>query len=91
MRVISADAFAGQPARAGGDAQQGSDGTGDPLTVYYRVRLSVDRYTLHGVPPFFQPRPGMPVEADIHVGRRTMMQYLLNRLLPAVTDGMREP
>ncbi|AXY21675.1 MULTISPECIES: HlyD family type I secretion periplasmic adaptor subunit [Komagataeibacter] len=91
VRVISADAFAGQPARAGGDAQQGSDGTGDPLTVYYRVRLSVDRYTLHGVPPFFQPRPGMPVEADIHVGRRTMMQYLLNRLLPAVTDGMREP
>ncbi|MCE2575925.1 HlyD family type I secretion periplasmic adaptor subunit [Komagataeibacter sp. FNDCR2] len=91
VRVISADSFDTRSAPGAEAAQQGGDGALDPQAAYYRVRLSIDRYTLHGVPPFFQPQPGMPVEADIHVGRRTMMQYLLNRLLPAVTDGMREP
>lgn len=91
VRVISADSFDTRNPPAEREARQGDDGAPDPQAAYYRVRLSIDRYTLHGVPPFFQPQPGMPVEADIHVGRRTMMQYLLNRLIPAVTNGMREP
>ncbi|CUW46143.1 MULTISPECIES: HlyD family type I secretion periplasmic adaptor subunit [Novacetimonas] len=94
VRVISADSFVGGGNSAGGmTAQEGGapDVTGDPQSAYYRVRLAIDRYTLHGVPPFFRPQPGMPVEADIHVGRRTIMQYLLNKLVPAMTDGMREP
>ncbi|ATU73818.1 HlyD family type I secretion periplasmic adaptor subunit [Komagataeibacter rhaeticus] len=90
VRVISPDSFAQPGDGPGGGAQQGS-APGDSMNAYYRVRLSIDRYTLHGVPAFFHPQPGMPVEADIHVGRRTVMQYLLNRLIPAVTDGMREP
>ncbi|MGY6768197.1 HlyD family type I secretion periplasmic adaptor subunit [Komagataeibacter sp. NFXK3] len=91
VRVISPDAFTDTSGHAGGAGAQTGEEDGDPMNAFYRVRLSIDRYTLHGVPPFFHPQPGMPVEADIHIGRRTMMQYLLNRLLPAVTDGMREP
>ncbi|CAP57441.1 HlyD family type I secretion periplasmic adaptor subunit [Gluconacetobacter diazotrophicus] len=93
VRIISADSFApddGGHAAPGTGAQVPRPDAGG-MEAYYRVRVRVDRYTLHGVPSFFHPHPGMPVEADIHVGRRTMMQYLLNRLVPTLTDGMREP
>ncbi|GBR49698.1 HlyD family type I secretion periplasmic adaptor subunit [Acetobacter pomorum] len=84
VKTISADAFT-------------PDSNSDEMTpdntskAFYRVRLKVDKYTLHGVPNFFHPQPGMPVTADIRVGKRTIMQYMLNRLVPVVTNGMREP
>ncbi|GBQ26038.1 major facilitator superfamily multidrug resistance transporter EmrA/FusE [Acetobacter estunensis NRIC 0472] len=94
VREISADAFAGQGGKpssgAGGEASQSSDPAGASQS-YYRVRLRIDRYTLHGVPSFFHPHPGMPVTADIQVGKRTVMQFMLNSIIPLVTDGMREP
>jgi len=95
VRVISADAFSTSSASGGGAGAQATNGGGasndDDGGLYYRVHLRIDRYTLHGVPSFFHPRPGMPVTADISVGKRTMMQYFLNRMIPAATNGMREP
>jgi HlyD family secretion protein len=35
--------------------------------------------------------PGMPTTADIKVGKRTVLQYLLGRALPVASEGMREP
>lgn len=93
VREISADSFAAQDrpsSGAGASASQPPDTSGDGQT-FYRVRLRVDRYTLHGVPSFFHPQPGMPVTADIQVGKRTIMQFLLNSIMPLVTEGMREP
>ncbi|WP_408742572.1 HlyD family type I secretion periplasmic adaptor subunit [Acetobacter persici] len=90
VRTISADSFVG--GSSGGGQQDNSDVTPDTSSKeFYRVRLRVDRYTLHGVPSFFHPQPGMPVTADIRVGKRTVMQYLLNSFMPLMTDGMREP
>ncbi|GAN59441.1 HlyD family type I secretion periplasmic adaptor subunit [Acetobacter cibinongensis] len=86
VRTISADSFV-----ANEDAQQGGvtpDATGKS---FYRVRMKIDRYTLRGVPSFFHPQPGMPVTADIKVGKRTIMQYLLNNFMPLMSNGMREP
>lgn len=86
VRTISADSFVSSE-----DGQQNGvtpDATGKS---YYRVRLKIERYTLHGVPSFFHPQPGMPVSADIKVGKRTVMQYLLNNFMPLMTNGMREP
>ncbi|KXV16051.1 multidrug ABC transporter [Acetobacter malorum] len=89
VRTISADSFVGGAASSG---QQDNDVTPDSSSKeFYRIRLRVDRYTLHGVPSFFHPQPGMPVTADIRVGERTIMQYLLNSFMPLMTDGMREP
>lgn len=89
VRTISADSFVGGPSAGG---QQDNEVTPDSSSKeFYRVRLRVDRYTLHGVPSFFHPQPGMPVTADIRVGKRTIMQYLLNSFMPLMTDGMREP
>ena len=35
--------------------------------------------------------PGMPVTADMKVGKRTVLQYLLQRVLPVTQEAMREP
>ena len=35
--------------------------------------------------------PGMPVTADVKVGKRTILSYLFSRVLPVFMDGMRDP
>jgi hemolysin D len=46
---------------------------------------------LHDVPAGFRVTPGMPVTADIKVGKRTVLSYLLGRIMPLASEGMREP
>ena len=58
---------------------------------FYRVRLRIDRYTLHNVPHFFKPTAGLAVTADINIGKRTILQYLMSTVIPTATEGMRDP
>ena len=89
VRTISADSFTAQ------DEQRNPTGTvpvsANSSEPYYRARIAIDRVELHGTPPDFHLMPGMPVTADIKVGKRTVMQYLLGRALPIASEGMREP
>ena len=62
----------------------------EPETVY-RARITVDQLEMHDVPGGFHLRPGMPVTSDIKVGKRTVLSYLLGRILPVAQEGMREP
>ncbi|MDF7673417.1 HlyD family type I secretion periplasmic adaptor subunit [Acetobacteraceae bacterium ESL0709] len=94
VRLISADSFMPTDAatsniKAGIDPQSLAGLKG--AAVFYRVRLRIDRYTLHGQPSFFHPAPGVPVTADIDVGKRTILKYLFSQIIPTVSDGMREP
>ncbi|MDI2112000.1 HlyD family type I secretion periplasmic adaptor subunit [Commensalibacter nepenthis] len=87
---ISADVF--QP----GDMTQETNRLGAaPITFrdkpFFRARLKIEKYTLHNVPNFFHPTPGLIVSADIHVGKRTVAQYLMNGIVPQLTNGMRDP
>jgi HlyD family secretion protein len=89
VRTISADSFTAQ------DDQRNPTGA-VPLPTnntepYYRARVAIDRVDLHGTPENFRLMPGMPVTADIKVGKRTVLQYLLGRALPVASEGMREP
>ncbi len=94
VETVSADSFLGGQNGAppdstglmGGAAVGGGGGE-----AYYRVRIAIDRTTLHNVPKGFRLTPGMPVSADIKVGRRTIMQYLLSSVVPTLREGMREP
>ncbi len=54
-------------------------------TFFYRARVSIDEMLLHDLPSGFHLSPGMPVTADIKVGTRTPIQYLLSRVIPATT------
>ena len=93
VRVISPDSFStasenesSQPKRGSQPTQAAGQGTS-----YYRARLSLGTSHLHDTPEGFHMMPGMPVIADVNAGKRTVLTYLLSRVLPAFMDGMREP
>ena len=90
VRVVSPDSF------TAADTQASRNPGAVPLPgnstePYYRARISIDRLNLHDVPPNFLVAPGMPVTADIKVGKRTVLSYLMGRILPVTQEGMREP
>jgi hemolysin D len=92
LQTVSADSFTG--------AQTGRDRHSRPNTsqteaaggaTFFRAALSMDEMKLHNLPAGFRMTPGMPVTADIKVGRRTVLAYLLSRVVPTLIEGMREP
>ncbi len=92
VRTISADSFTAQDesrSRSGWSASVPVPGSN--MDPYYRARITIDRLQLRNLPPNFQLSPGMPVTADIKIGERTVLTYLLGRVLPVVAEAMREP
>ncbi len=87
VRIVSPDSFQSDSDQK----QRGVAGSVQSGPAYFRSRVSIDETTLHDTPPGFHVQPGMPVTADIKVGKRTMLSYLFARVLPVATDGMREP
>lgn len=72
-------------------AASGAPLPGAPQTLYYKAQISVDELNLHNAPPGFKLVPGMPVEADMKVGTRTVMGYFTQRLLPVAYNSLHEP
>ncbi|GAC1344139.1 MAG: HlyD family type I secretion periplasmic adaptor subunit [Acetobacteraceae bacterium] len=87
VRVVSPDSFTSNP----DDQKRGAQQPQAQGPAYYRSRLTLDDIKLHDTPAGFRLMPGMPVTADVKVGQRTMVSYLLARVLPTFMDGMREP
>jgi HlyD family secretion protein len=96
VQSISPDSFrdpnnpqaAEERARGGGTHTRTQQAMG---TVYYRAKVSLDTMKLHDLPPGFRVVPGMPVTADVKIGRRTILQYLISRYAPTALEGLREP
>ena len=89
LTTVSADSFSSprdKPGRPAGSRQDPAEGP-----VFFRGNLSLDELKLHNLPAGFRMTPGMPITADINVGRRTVLSYLLAKVVPALTEGMREP
>jgi hemolysin D len=59
--------------------------------IFYRAKINITRVSLHGLPAGFHIISGMPVTADIKVGKRTVLQYLLGAVTPVAHEAMREP
>lgn len=57
----------------------------------FRALMSIDEVRLHDLPEGAQIVPGMPVEANIRVGTRTVLRSLMSVIVPAASEGMREP
>ena len=75
VRIVSPDSFTAQAeARNPTSAVPVPPSSTEP---FYRARIAIDRVALHDVPAGFHVIPGMPVTADIKVGKRTVLQYLL--------------
>ena len=89
VRTISADSFtAADEQRTRSGAVPLNPSSSEP---YFRARITIENVALHDVPVGFRLAPGMPVTADIKVGKRTVLDYLLGRILPVTQEGMREP
>lgn len=79
VRTISADSFAPRET----NVELGNR--------FYRARIDVDDLPLRHVPKDFRLIPGMTLDADIVVGKRTIMAYILEGALKNFSEGMREP
>jgi hemolysin D len=89
LRVITANSFTAQDQHAmETDTVPIMPNDTEP---YYRARIAIDRLALRGVPTNFRVTPGMPVTADVKVGKQTVLKYLLSRVVPIATQAMREP
>ena len=93
VRVVSPDSFSTTSESESSQPKRGSQPTQAPGqgNSYYRARLSLGESHLHDTPEGFHMMPGMPVTADVNAGKRTVLTYLLSRVLPTFMDGMREP
>ncbi len=58
---------------------------------FYDVRVTLDRLAMRHLGKDMRIVPGMPVQADIKVGERTVWEYLIERVMPIVQEGMHEP
>ncbi len=58
---------------------------------FFRTRIELTEINLRDVPEDFRLVPGMPLVADIIVGKRTIMAYLVEGALKNGSEGMREP
>ena len=77
LRIVSQDAFR-RDQTAGADA-------------YYGGRISLGRMHLDDLPAGAKLLPGMTLSAEIKVGKRSVMSYLLWPLTKAGTESLREP
>jgi hemolysin D len=66
-------------------------GTGMPRSPYFKARVDITETSLVNVPLTFRLIPGMTLTADILVGKRTILSYLLEGALRTGSEAMREP
>lgn len=64
---------------------------GAEAAPFFRVRITLTDVKLRNVPAHFHLVPGMPLTADIVVGNRSVISYLVEGALKNSHDGMREP
>ena len=68
------------------------DDEGRPADAYYkRLVVASDATHFKGVPENFQLIPGMTLSADIKIGTRSVVMYLLEGVLRGFDESMREP
>lgn len=79
LRTISEDAFRR-------DAASGSS-----MDAFYTSRIRLDATRLNKMPAQARLLPGMTVTAEIVVGKRAVMSYVLWPLMKALDESIREP
>ncbi len=88
VRIVSPDSFQGNPDEKQRGVQQMPQQRPGLLPQPGHDRRDEAARHAARVP---RSTPGMPVTADVKVGKRTVLSYLLSRVLPVAMDGMREP
>jgi len=84
--TISPDSFNPQDSSSGAPTLPNSQ-----HTLFYRATISLDELNLHNTPPGFRLVPGMPLEADVRVGTRSVLGYFTRQILPVAYESLHEP
>ncbi len=63
----------------------------NPQAPYYRTRIELTKTDLRNTPSSFRLMPGMTVTAEIEVGDRSILSYLLYPITGALDEAMSEP
>jgi HlyD family secretion protein len=79
LRTISQDSFRREPANS------------NISDAYYGGRVAFKSTKLDQMPPGSTLLPGMTVSAEILVGKRSVMSYMLWPLTKATSESIREP
>jgi len=82
VELVSADSFANDPQQA---AAQGRS----PQSYRALVRLDAQQLDAPTGEPL-RLAPGMAVQAEIHQGRRTVLEYLLSPVQKVASEAARE-
>lgn len=64
---------------------------GQPVPPFYKARVSIDELKFVRVPDGFRLIPGMTLSADIHIGDRSVLAYVLTGAARGLSGAMREP
>jgi hemolysin D len=64
---------------------------GQVVAPYYKVLVTITDAHLRNVPANFQLIPGLTVQGEVLVGKRTIMSYILEGALRTGSEAMREP
>jgi HlyD family secretion protein len=59
--------------------------------IHYRARVEITQTKFRNLPDAFALRPGMRVVGDIKVGRRSVLEYILNPITRVIDESLREP
>jgi hemolysin D len=66
--------------------------TGQPTPEpYYKARIALTDTNLRNVPKGFRLIPGMTLTADVHIGTRSILMYLVSGAVRHFSEAMREP
>ena len=64
----------------------------DSARTYYRSRIKLDPQSkLRNVHGGFRLIPGMEVQAEIKVGTRSVLEYIIHPLIKSLDEAIREP
>lgn len=88
IATISPDAFRPGHSNAGGSPDQSAAGASAP---YHKARVRLVDTELGKVPGQHRLLPGMTVTAEIKVGRRRVITYLLWPIIKGLDESLREP
>lgn len=61
------------------------------VAPHFRARVEIKELGLRNVPATFRLIPGMTLQADVMVGRRTLLSYLVEGVMRTGSEAMREP
>jgi hemolysin D len=85
VRVITENSF--QPDKTAATPAKETDAR----PAFFRARITLGPLTLQDVPADFRLIPGMTTTAEIIIGKRTIISYLLDPVVRLFDEGLREP